>query len=200
MKKCFTQSFILLIAIQFSVVAFGQQDISGTIMHDGLERTYYLHLPTNYVEGTPLPLVFNLHGFSSNALEQGLYSNMNPTADANDFLVCYPEGTSDGNNQFWNVGWNPTVTVDDVGFINALIDEFDANYSIDLTRVYSCGMSNGGFMSYKLACDLGERFAAVASVTGGMSHNQSNTCNPVRKIPTMQIHGTADPTVAYEGR
>ena len=89
--------------------------------------------------------------------------------------------------------------MDDIGFLSALIDTLAEEYNIDMNRVYSTGMSNGGFMSYTLACQLSERIAAIASVTGTMVTPNLNACNAQHPMPVMQIHGTADPTVPYNG-
>ena len=120
---------------------------------------------------------------------------MNPVADSAGFLVCYPNGVANA----WNVGWGFNLPTDDVGFIDTLIDHLAADYNVDLNRVYSCGMSNGGYMSYRLACQLGDRIAAVASVTGSMVPGNPYDCDPPRTVPVLQIHGTADPTVPYNG-
>src|SRR4030095_1043345 len=135
----------------------GQQTINGTITHGGLQREYILYVPSSYEPGTPAPLVLNFHGYTSNALEQMFYGDFRPIADTAGFLVVHPQGTKDmlGNNH-WNVGWG-TSTVDDLGFTSALIDSLSAQFDIDPNRIYSTGMSNGGFMSYKLACELSDR-------------------------------------------
>jgi polyhydroxybutyrate depolymerase len=120
---------------------------------------------------------------------------MDATADENGFIVCYPNGV----DASWNVGWAFGSDADDVGFLSTLVDSLSGEYNIDQKRLYSCGMSNGGFMSYKLACEASDKFAAIASVTGSMVPSELAQCSPVRKIPVMQIHGTSDQTVAYEG-
>lgn len=183
----------LLLALPHFLVA--QETIVSTIMHDGQERDYRLRIPPG-AEAEARPLVFNLHGFGSNAFQQEAYSQMNPVADTAGFYVCYPNGINDA----WNVGWAFGSTADDVGFISALIDSLSAIYNIDPSRVYSCGMSNGGFMSYRLACELNGRIAAVASVTGSMVPGYIGGCNPGRAVPVLEIHGTEDPTVPYEGQ
>jgi polyhydroxybutyrate depolymerase len=176
-----------------------QQTINGSITHDGLNREYILYVPQSYDPGTAAPLVFNLHGYTSNALQQMFYGDFRPIADTAGFLIVHPMGTVDQlGNTHWNVGWGNS-NVDDVGFLNALIDSLSAQYDIDQNRIYSTGMSNGGFMSYKLACELSDRIAAIASVTGSMNTNQMTTCDPQHPMPVMEIHGTADPTVAYNG-
>src|SRR5258706_3847373 len=155
--------FLFYLLFCFPLFLSGQQTINGTIMHDGLQRDYILYVPASYVPGTPAPLVLNFHGYTSNAFEQMFYGDFRPIADTAGFLIVHPNGTVDQlGNQHWNVGWG-TSTVDDVGFTNALIDSLSAQYDINQDRVYSTGMSNGGFMSYKLACDLSNRIAAIAS-------------------------------------
>ncbi len=183
----------------FSFLCPGQTTIVGSITHDELQREYILYIPASYTPGTPAPLVFNFHGYTSGALEQMFYGDFRPIADTAGFLVVHPQGTIDLlGNPHWNVGWGSS-TVDDVGFTSALIDSLSAQYSIDQERVYSTGMSNGGFFSYKLACELSDRIAAIASVTGSMNTNQSATCDAQHPMPVMEIHGTADPTVPYNG-
>jgi polyhydroxybutyrate depolymerase len=171
------------------------QTITGSIQHDGIERNYRLYVPANLPQGTPPPLVFNLHGFTSNAQQQELYSDMNAVADTAGFIVCYPDAVGNA----WNIGVAGGSTTDDVGFIAALIDKFHQEQGIDLERVYSCGMSNGGFFSYRLACEMGDRIAAIASVTGSMTTAMLSGCTPQRPTPVMAIHGDADPVVDYNG-
>ncbi|MFD2564732.1 extracellular catalytic domain type 1 short-chain-length polyhydroxyalkanoate depolymerase [Aquimarina rubra] len=188
-----------LLLLFFSTTGNAQQTINGTLQHDGLTRSYILYVPASYSPGTNVPLVFNFHGYTSNANDQMFYGDFRPFADQDGFLIVHPMGTVDnvGNTHF-NVGWG-TSNIDDVGFTEALIDEISSNYSINADRIYSTGMSNGGFMSYKLACELSDRIAAIASVTGTMNKNQPNACTPSHQIPVMEIHGTADATVPYQG-
>lgn len=177
----------------------GQQTLQGSILHDGLKRDYILYVPASYTPGIPAPLVLNFHGYTSNALEQMFYGDFRPIADTAGFIVVHPLGTVDIlGNTHWNVGWG-TSSVDDVGFTSDLIDSLSATYTIDPERIYSTGMSNGGFFSYTLACELSDRIAAIASVTGSMNNNQFTSCNPEHPMPVMEIHGTADETVAYGG-
>ena len=187
------KNLLILFPVIISFSVFCQQTVTGTMMHDGVERDYRLYVPSNYTLGTQVPLVFNLHGYTSNAVQQQGYSEMDAVAEANDFLVCYPNGVGAA----WNVGWSFGSTEDDVGFISALIDELATVYSIDKSRVYSCGMSNGGFMSYRLACELNDRIAAVASVTGSLV--PGFVCEPGKPVPVLEIHGTADAVVSYNG-
>ena len=190
---------LIFICLCLSILSFGQQTINGTITHGGLQREYILYVPAMYTPGTPVPLVLNFHGYTSNAFEQLNYGDFRPIADTAGFIVVHPMGTVDllGNTHF-NVGWG-TSNVDDLGFASDLIDSLSATYSINQDRIYSTGMSNGGFMSYLLACELSDRIAAIASVTGTMNVNQAAMCSPTHPMPVMEIHGTADQTVPYTG-
>jgi polyhydroxybutyrate depolymerase len=184
-------SILLLVA----AMAAQAQTTVHSFSFGGLTRSYRLYVPGNYTGATAVPLVFNLHGYTSNAFQQEFYSGMNAVADTAGFIICYPDGV----NSAWNSGFQPPYYggVDDVGFLSVLIDSLQAGYNIDPTRVYSCGMSNGGFMSYRLACDLESRIAAIASVTGSMTTLQVNNCGASRPMPVLEIHGTDDGTVPY---
>ena len=178
--------------------SFGQQTINETMIHDGLTRSYTLYIPASYTPGTPAPVVLNFHGYTSTAFEQFYYGDFRAIADTAGFLIVVPMGTLDATGTtYWNSGWGGTV--DDIGFTSALIDEVAATYSVNLDRVYSTGMSNGGFMSYTLACSLSNRIAAIASVTGTMNVGQDQICNAQHPTPVLEIHGTADATVPYNG-
>lgn len=189
------QSIFLII---FCLKIFAQTTISDTISSGGILRDYRLYIPAIYNPANPVPLVFNLHGYTSNNVAQEFYGDFRPIADTANFIIVHPNGTKDGfGNRFWNTFDGSTV--DDVGFISNLIDSIKANYSIDENRIYSTGMSNGGFMSYELACQLSERITAIASVTGSMLLSHKNLCNAIHPTPVMEIHGTADATVPYNG-
>ena len=189
---------IVLFALPF--FSYSQQTINGTITHDNLQRDYIMYVPASYNSANPVPLVFCFHGYSSNANVNFNYTNFKGIADTAGFIVVHPQGTLLQGVTHWNVGgWTLGSTVDDVGFTNALIDSISSNFSINPDRIYSTGMSNGGYMSFLLACQLSNRFAAVASVTGSMTPQTYNACNPQHPTPILQIHGTADGTVPYGG-
>jgi len=193
--------FFLSLLLSFSISLSAQTEI-GTFIHDGIEREYQVYVPDNWTPNDQWPVVFNLHGITSNATEQYLYTRFDLVADTANFIVCYPEGTPivGGTGNQWNVNFPfGNNDADDVGFIDQLIDTLHAHYNINLDKVYSTGMSNGGYMSYKLACELTDRFQAIASVTGSMVPSEATACDPSGTIPVMQVHGTADPTVAYNG-
>jgi len=187
----------LTLLICLPIFSLGQQTINASITHGGLQRDYTLYIPASYSAGTEIPLVFNFHGYTSNAFQQMWYGDFRTIADTEGFIIVHPDGTLDNSGiSHWNVGWGGS-TVDDIGFTSSLIDSISSEYSVNLSRVYSTGMSNGGFMSYQLACELSDRIAAIASVTGSMNTGWFNNCNPNHPMPVMEIHGTLDPTVSY---
>jgi polyhydroxybutyrate depolymerase len=190
----------ILLFLLLPVFGFCQQTIQGTIQHDGLEREYQIYVPDVYTGDEPVPLVLNFHGFGSNAGQQEFYGDFRAIADTANFLIVHPEGTVFNGSQHWNVGgFTSGSTIDDVGFTDALLDTLAANYNIDPNRIYSTGMSNGGYMSFLLACQLGDRIAAIASVTGSMTPETYDDCTPTHPTPVLQIHGTDDPVVPYDG-
>ncbi len=175
-----------------------QFTIDDSIYAGGQYRYYKAYIPAAYDGTEAVPLLFNLHGYSSDNFGQALYANFNPIADTAGFITVLPNGTFDlFGFRFWNCFVAPGTGVDDVAFLSALIDTIAAAYTIDMNRIYSTGMSNGGFMSYALACELSERIAAVASVTGTIDKNRLSYCAPVHQVPVMHIHGTEDDVVPY---
>ncbi|MDG1423455.1 MAG: T9SS type A sorting domain-containing protein [Flavobacteriaceae bacterium] len=192
---------ILLLLLVFTFPISAQQTINESIIHDGIQRNYIVYIPEIYDGSSAVPLVLNFHGYGSNATQQMFYGDFRDIADTEGFLLVHPEGTLSNGDQFWNVGFPGTTssTIDDVGFTEALIDELANSYAIDLDRVYATGMSNGGFMSFLLACQLSEKIAAVASVTGSMTPDTFNDCNAQHPTPVLQIHGTNDSVVPYDG-
>ena len=188
---------LILLIICLPLFTLGQQTINASINHGGITRDYILYVPNSYVTGNQVPLVFNFHGYTSNATQQMWYGDFRAIADTAGFIIVNPEGTLDNSGvTHWNVGWGGS-TIDDIGFTSALIDSIAAEYSINQDRIYSTGMSNGGFMSYQLACELSDRIAAIASVTGSMNLGWFNSCNPSHPMPVMEIHGTLDQTIPY---
>ena len=174
--------------------------------HGNLLRYYYIHLPHPEAQGAS-SVLFNLHGYGSNALAQMQYGDFRSLANtkANNFILIHPQGAPlntalTSSESHWNSGgWTIGSTVDDVDFINTIIRFISQKYNINQDRIYSTGMSNGGFMSYHLACNLSSKIAAVASVTGSMSVQTYDDCNPSHPTSVLQIHGTLDGTVPLNG-
>ncbi|MFT6981926.1 MAG: polyhydroxybutyrate depolymerase [Crocinitomicaceae bacterium] len=191
--------FLTIFCSFLHLSADAQQTINASITNGGIQRDYILYVPANYTGTSGVPLLFNFHGFTSNATQQMFYGDFRSIADTAGFIIVHPEGTLDNNGiTHFNVGWGAS-TVDDVAFSSALIDSISAQYNIDQDRVYSTGMSNGGFMSFKLACELSDRIAGIASVTGSILPLTLSNCNALHSTPIMQIHGTTDGTVPYNG-
>jgi len=178
--------FIVLLSISFSQWF--------TVNHQGVDRMYYVSFPEGNDE--PAPLIINMHGYGSTALQQQAYSQMDYVAHSQNIAVVYPQGL----NYSWNVFtyWDGNL-YDDVGFISSMIDNITENFNIDLDKIYACGMSNGGYMAYRLACDLSDKIAAFGSVTGNFMINSSqNDCQDQdREIPIIHLHGTSDAVVNY---
>lgn len=190
---------LIFLLILSTSAAHSQQTINASITHGGLQRDYILYVPANYTGTQNVPLLFNFHGYTSNASQQMFYGDFRAIADTAGFIIVHPEGKLDGSGQtHFNVGWGGS-SIDDLGFSSALIDSLMMDYAIDADRVYSTGMSNGGFMSFHLACNLSSRIAAIASVTGSMVPSTVSNCAASHPTAIMQIHGTSDGTVAYNG-
>lgn len=192
------RNLLSIFTLSFLGSAYAQTTTSGSYVFDGQTREYRVYIPAAYDGSTPVPLVFNLHGYGSNNVEQEQYGDFRSIADTANFIIVHPMGLVD---LFGSTHWNAfgTSDVDDVGFLSSLIDTIYAAYNIDGNRIYSTGMSNGGFMSHKLACLLSGRIAAIASVTGSITTTEIDACITNHPMPVMQIHGTADETVPYEG-
>lgn len=183
----------LISLLPYSLMA--QQTLSFDF--EGTTRTYILYQPAGYVAGESLPLVMAMHGFTQSATSIMNYSGFNAVADSHRFFVVYPSGI--GNAWNTNSGFPGGSTANDVGFLSALIDTMHRRFQIDTHRVYATGFSAGGFMSQLLACELGSRITAVASVAGTMSAAAFNDCTPAQDMPVLHIHGTSDAIVSYNG-
>ncbi len=173
-------------------------DLDWTLKIGGVDRIAHVHVPKGYDATKASPVVLNFHGYSSNGTEQNLLAGMNTKADAANFIAVHPEGT--GSSPSWNAGAccgdAASNATDDVGFVSKLIDELESKLCVDTHRVFATGMSNGGFLSHRLACELSSRLAAVAPVAGVLG---IATCTPARAISVFQFHGTLDPLVPYDG-
>lgn len=186
---------LFLTAIIVFVVHFGKTQTTHNFQHNGINRTFTVFRPSGVPAGAKLPLLISLHGFTQNGQQMMNYSQFNNLATEQGFMVVYPNGI----NTSWNVGQSGNSGADDVGFLLALTDTLDQWYGVNQQRVYACGFSNGGFMSYRLACEASHRIAAIASVAGTMTVNTFNSCAPQRPVPVLHIHGTNDLLVGYNG-
>ena len=171
--------------------------VNGTIWHDGLTRDHITYVPSSYDPGTPVPLVFVMHGFTQSASAIMNATGFNDLAEQEGFIVAYPNGVNNGWNT--NSPFPGGSTADDVGYIGALRDTLIAQFSIDTTRIYACGFSAGGYMSHKLGCESPKCFAAIASVSGTINTGAVGACAPQHTPGVLQIHGTTDFIVSYNG-
>lgn len=166
------------------------------------KRTYLVHLPTGYTGTTDLPLIIAMHGGFGDAFGIENQSQLSLTADAENFIVVYPEGVQGGalNIRTWNAGtccgFASNNNIDDVGFIDALLDTIVDQYSIDTSRIYATGMSNGGLMAYRLACELSNKIVAIAPVASSMS---MPNCSPFQAVPVIHFNSYVDSNIPYLG-
>jgi len=166
------------------------------------DRPYDVFVPSSYADGTPMPLLLLLHGYSASGDIQEAYFQMQALAESRGFLYVHPDGTVNPiGEQFWNAtpaccGFG--TTVDDSQYLLDIITDVSSDYSIDPKRIYVMGHSNGGFMSYRMACDHADVVAAVASLAGATFADDAD-CSPSQPVSVVQVHGTADGTIAYTG-
>ncbi len=174
-----------------------------SLTHGAEKRRYIVYTPASYAADTTrkLPVVLSFHGGGMTMAEQMLYTRMNRTAEAEGFIVVYPQGLQ----QDWNVGFGTSYRdgTDDVGFVEALLDQLQRDYRVDGSRIYATGLSRGGFFCQRLAAELSHRIAAVASVGGPLPHpvlDQQKPRGAAFPVGVMLVHGTADRVVAYDGK
>ncbi|MEM8901929.1 MAG: hypothetical protein AAGC85_27730 [Bacteroidota bacterium] len=165
--------------------------IEKTLTYDGRLRHYLLFIPDSYSGNEAVPLLFSFHGAFGSMWKQFDLSGFHHIAERENFILVTPQSA----RLFWNAIGNSSLP-DDVGFIEALIEEL-TTYNIDTSRIYCAGSSNGGFFSFQLACQLSDRIAAIASVKGGMRKVQFDSCQAERAVPILQLHGTEDKRVDY---
>lgn len=170
---------------------------SGILDFGGRTREYFVHVPPAYDGKTRLPLVLVLHGATQTPEGIERMSGMSAAADKETFLAVYPRGT--GLVLSWNsgacCGYAMENRVDDTGFLRALLDKLERDYAVDPRRIFATGISNGGMMSYRLACELADKVAAIAPVEGA----QDLPCHPSNRVSVIVFHGTSDHLVPFEG-
>ncbi len=174
-----------------------------SVSWEGLERRALLHVPSR--EG-PRPLLLALHGTGGSARLMASITGLNALADAQGFLVAYPQGLGKAGTEdpalgaAWNagpgLGCPAFADADDVGFLRTLVDRIAAEHPIASARVFLCGLSNGGRMAYRMALEASDRIAAIAVVAGAWD---GVGAAPPRPVSTLILHGTADAYIPYEG-
>jgi polyhydroxybutyrate depolymerase len=176
------------------------ETLNLSLQHDGLRREYLLYVPSSYNNNTAFPLLFNFHGYGGTSSDHLSTADMRSLADQENFLLCYPQGSSDSYGfGYWNAalaGGDNKSSADDIGFVSAMITSISSSYQVDSTRIYACGYSNGGMMSYFLGGSMSDKIAAIGSVSGTMLEGNPD---PVSPVPMINLHGTADSVLTYSG-
>ncbi|RZS93807.1 T9SS type A sorting domain-containing protein [Aquimarina brevivitae] len=195
--KCFYLT--LLITLVLPLTSLAQQVIDATIQFDGRTRAYRLYVPQSYDPSQPAPLLLNYHGYTNTIEIQYNQSNFQQLAEDNQFLFVTPQGL--GNTPGWAINNFFGGNEDDLGFTDALIDKISSEYTINQKRIYATGFSNGGYFSYRLACELSPRIAAIASVAGSMTARwiDNGQCQPQHPTAVLQITGTNDNVIPISG-
>jgi polyhydroxybutyrate depolymerase len=167
------------------------------------DRPHDVFVPTGYDAAAPTPLVLLLHGYGASGDIQEAYFKFETLAESRGFLYVRPEGTVDASgSQFWNAtdaccSFAGDV-VDDAGYLMAVIEQVSAEYNVDPKAIFLAGHSNGGFMSYRMACQHADTIAGIASLAGATFADTAD-CTPSEPVSVLQVHGTSDPTILYDG-
>jgi len=166
-------------------------------------RPYHLIVPGSYDEATPTPLVLMLHGYSVPAIQQAAYFQITLDVEEHGYLLAYPDGTIDSSGKpFWNATDGccnfDNSPVDDVAYLNAVLDDVAAQFNVDPKRIFLLGHSNGGFMSHRFSCEHGDRVAAMVSLAGAQWSDPSR-CPAADAVSVLQIHGDNDSIINFNG-
>jgi polyhydroxybutyrate depolymerase len=205
MQKSILRPLIWLFALLlFLVIVVGAVFLilnrtNGVIESGGQTRRYLLYVPDSYDPQTPVPLVISIHGFAEWPAHQMTVSRWDKLADEYGFIVVFPAGTNFPMR--WSAHGQAHIEEDplrDVLFISELIDHLEREYSIDPQWIYANGLSNGGGMSFMLACYLSDRIAAIGTVAGAYLLPWDD-CRPAHPVPLIAFHGTEDQIVPFAG-
>ncbi|MBX7247762.1 MAG: hypothetical protein K1X35_01780 [Caulobacteraceae bacterium] len=171
------------------------------VREDGAShRSWITYAPSSYDPSRPTPLVVLLHGRPSNATAMGYITRMHEVADRHGFILVYPEGLNNEWNAFYDLTRQHAVAPqDDVAFLKGLTQDLGQDFNIDRTRMYLGGFSNGGFMTIRMACSAGDVFAGFAVVAAELYTVLKDKCRGGAPTPILLMHGTADPSVPYNG-
>ncbi|MDG6218831.1 MAG: PHB depolymerase family esterase [Candidatus Thermoplasmatota archaeon] len=210
-KKLITLFFFLLFIMIVVSIFSGCVTKREPFEYEGMNRSYVLHLPESYDSSLSYPLVMVFHGGGGNARNIERVTGFSQKADEEEFIVVYPDGTGRFNNRLftWNAGFCCGYAfendIDDVGYIKALITSLLENYSIDSTMIYATGISNGGILTYLVASELSDIFAAVAPVAAQIGGQASideepwQIPEPEHPVSVIVFNGMNDSRVPYEG-
>jgi polyhydroxybutyrate depolymerase len=197
MSLLLSTTFLVTDCRVYSAQAVLTGDQRGGISVFGLKRTYLLHISPTYSGQTAVPLVIVLHGTSKRGTDAAKITGFSAIADREGFIIVYPDSLTLDKTLRWVI--RDTEGHYDVAFIQALIDKLQETLNIDSRRIYVTGMSNGGYFTYVLACTLPGKFAAIATVIGGMERTVVHHCQVASPLAVLMINGTADLDVPMVG-
>jgi polyhydroxybutyrate depolymerase len=164
----------------------------------GLERSYLLHIPEGLDLNNPAPVILAFHGGGGTPESFAQNTDLSERGGSAGFIVVYPQGFG----RSWNAGdcCGPAQRrgIDDVAFVRALLDDLESLFKVDQQRIFATGFSTGGKFSYRLACELSDRIAAIATVSAGISLSPAE-CHPTRAVPVLHFHGLADKYAPFQG-
>lgn len=187
--------FTFFVSVIVSSAAFSA-DNTQTIRFAGTARTFSIHVPNGSAPKGGFPVILAFHGGGMQGAGMKRVSGLDGAADRKHFIVIYP----DGLDKHWNDGRSTIRNPhDDVGFIAALLDLVEKNYPVNKNKVFATGLSNGALFAQRLGCDLSQRIAAIAPVAGTLPAEMIRSCRPGHAVAVMQISGTADPIMPYDG-
>ena len=203
--------FAILVSIAFTAFSFTnptserqRKELSEfKLKWDGHDRSYWVHFPPVRKMNKALPVLFSLHGGGGNAKQMSRFTNgrFNRLADRDGFIVVYPQGIdkswNDGREDY--NGLDRDERIDDVGFLVEIAEVISEKYKVDKLRIFTTGISNGGFMSSRLLCDRPDVFKGGAIVTATLSEDYLPSCNPSQATNVLVMNGTSDPLVPYDG-
>ena len=178
----------------------GPGNYTCKLIVDDRQRNYIVHVPQNYDQDRPTPVVLIFHGAGTNADITVRLTGLNQKSEETGFIAVYPNGTGTGIFRTWNAGGRKGMlaekSADDVKYVANLLDDLATMINVDTRQVYATGISNGGMMCYRLAAELSDRIAAIAPVAGAMAIDDAN---PNRPVSVMHFHGKADGIVPFDG-
>lgn len=178
----------------------GSGDYDFSLQIGGLTRKYLIHIPDSYKKIAPTPLVLAFHGGGGTAehmMKEDDYFHLVSKSDKEGFIVAFPDGTGKGT---WNAGnccgYARDNNIDDSGFVRSLISDVEKKFNINGDKVFAAGFSNGGMLTYRLACDLSDKFSAIMSVAGTDNYDQ---CKMKKPVSVLHIHAQDDDHVLFNG-
>ncbi len=174
-------------------------DLFGRVEIDGNVRIYTIHIPASVSADEPAPLIVAFHGAGQNNNNFRTFTSLDSAADARGFITIYPKAFSIFNWAVGSITRADSAGIDDLKFVRTILDQVTHDLNIDPGRIFATGLSNGAVFTHRLGCQLGDRFAGIASVAATMLENISNGCDANPAVAALFAHGTDDPIFLWEG-